>query len=76
MAVDVNNLPIAEEFIEKYNLWELVGYVHSGFVSYPVYAMNMNELSKWDKNGVDELTNTDFKPKEDNHTVWDSIQQS
>ena len=53
-----------------------MGYVHSGFVSYPVYAMNMNELSKWDKNGVDELTNTDFKPKEDNHTVWDSIQQS
>jgi hypothetical protein len=29
MAVDVNNLPTAEEFIQKYNLGELVDYVHS-----------------------------------------------
>jgi hypothetical protein len=49
MAVDVNNLPTAEEFIQKYNLGELVGYVHSGFVSYPVYDMNINELCKWDR---------------------------
>lgn len=73
MAVDINNLPTAEEFIQRYNLWELVDYVHSGFVSYPVYAMNMDELSKWDKKGVAELTSTEFKPKENNHTIWDNI---
>lgn len=48
MAVDVNNLPMAEEFIQRYNLWKLVGYTYSWFVSYPVYAMNMEELKKRD----------------------------
>lgn len=63
MAVDVNNLPTAEEFIQKYKLGELVDYVHSWFVTYPVYAMNMNELKKWDEKGVSELASTEFKPR-------------
>ncbi len=75
MAVDVNNLPTAEDFIQKYNLGELVDYVHSGFVTYPVYAMNMEELSKWDKKGVEELTKTEFKGREENRTnLWDKLQ--
>ena len=74
MAVDVNNLPTAEEFIQKYNLWELVDYVHSWFVSYPVYAMNMDELSKRDKKWVDELQNTEFKSNEENKpNIWDRL---
>ena len=73
MAVDVNNLPTAEQFIQKYNLGELVDYVHSGFVSYPVYAMDLDELRKWDKNGVDELTSTEFKPRENEHTLWENV---
>lgn len=74
MAVDVNNLPTAEEFIQKYNLWELVDYVHSWFVSYPVYAMNIEELSKRDKKWVDELQNTEFKSNEENKpNFWDKL---
>jgi 3-methyladenine DNA glycosylase AlkD len=73
MAVDVNNLPTAEEFIQRYNLWDLVDYVHSGFVTYPVYAMNLDELRKWDEKWVEELSNTEFNPAENNHTIWDNI---
>ena len=74
MAVDVNNLPTAEEFIQKYNLWELVDYVHSWFVSYPVYEMNLKELSKRDKKWVDELMNTGFKTDEKNKSnLWDRL---
>jgi len=76
MAVDVNNLPTAEEFIQKYNLGELVDYVHSWFVTYPVYAMDMDELKKWDEKGVSELASTEFKPRENNRTVWDNIQHN
>ena len=47
MAVDTNNLPEAENFIQKYELWHLVDYVHSWFCSYPVYEMNIKELDKY-----------------------------
>ncbi len=74
MAVDVNNLPTAEEFIQKYNLWELVDYVHSGFVSYPVYEMNLDELAKRDKKWVDELMKEEFKTDENNiPTIRDKL---
>lgn len=73
MAVDVNNLPTAEEFIQKYNLWMLVDYVHSWFVSYPVYEMNLDELAKRDKKWVDELANTEFKSNKDNSNLWDKL---
>ena len=35
--------------------------------------MNIDELCKWDKKGVDELMNTVFKPADNNHTIWDNI---
>jgi hypothetical protein len=46
MAVDTNNLPTAEEFIQRYKLWKYVGFVYSGFCSYPVYEMNMERLEE------------------------------
>lgn len=49
MAVDINNLPNAEDFIQRYNLGELVDYVQSWFVSYPVYDMNILGLSEYDE---------------------------
>lgn len=55
MAVDVNNLPKAEEFIQKYGLWELVSYVHSWFVSYPVYDMNILKLAEYDEKWASEF---------------------
>lgn len=74
MAVDVNNLPTAEEFIQKYNLWELVDYVHSWFVTYPIYSMNMEELAKRDKKWVEELMKTEFKTDEENKpTIRDKL---
>lgn len=45
IAVDVNNCPNAEEFIQRNQLWELVDYIQSWFVSYPIYRMYPNKLS-------------------------------
>lgn len=55
MAVDINNLPNAEEFIKKYNLWKKVDDIFAWFVVYPVYEMNLNELCKRDDEWVKEL---------------------
>jgi hypothetical protein len=55
MAVDINNLPKAEELIQKYGLWELVSYVHSWFVSYPVYDMNILKLAEYDEKWASEF---------------------
>ncbi len=60
MAVDVNNLPNAEEFIQEYKLWTLIGQASSGFVTYPIYAMDVDELRKRDENGVNELIQSKF----------------
>ena len=60
MCVDTNNLPNAEEFIQEYNLWTLVGYAQSGFCNYPIYAMDIDELKKRDENWVNELINSKF----------------
>lgn len=52
--VDVNNMPDAIDFIKKYNLGEIVKNVkdeevkiRSGFVYYPLYKFNINELLKY-----------------------------
>ena len=60
MAVDVNNLPNAEQFIQEYKLWTEIWYAHSWFVSYPIYAMDVDELRKRDEKWVDELVNSKF----------------
>lgn len=64
MAVDVNNLPNAVEFIEEYKLWTLIGQASSGFVTYPIYAMDIDELRKRDEKWVDELVNSKFWDEE------------
>jgi hypothetical protein len=38
--------------------------------------MDMDELKKWDEKGVSELASTEFKPRENNRTVWDNIQHN
>ena len=55
MAVDTNNLPNAEEFIQEYKLWRLVGYTHSGFCTYPIYEMDLDELEKYDKKWIEQF---------------------
>lgn len=64
MCVDVNNLPNAEEFIEEYKLWTLIGQASSGFVTYPIYAMDIDELRKRDEKWVEELVNSKFWDEE------------
>lgn len=49
MAVDTNNMPNAEDFIHRYNLWAFYDFCNQGFRWYPIYAMNITELLKYDK---------------------------
>ena len=51
-VLDVNNFPWAEEFVQRYNLWTLVDYVQSWFVSYLIYEMDLYELEKYDPEWV------------------------
>lgn len=72
MAVDINNFPYWEEFIQKYNLWTLIDYVHSWFCSYPVYEMDIDELKEWDELWVkDFIKDNNIVVKE--RTVRDSL---
>jgi hypothetical protein len=54
-VLDVNNFPWAEEFVQRYNLWTLVDYVQSWFVSYPIYEMYLYELEKYDPEWVHQF---------------------
>ena len=74
MAVDTNNFPYWEEFIQKYNLWILVDYVHSWFCSYPVYEMDLDELKEWEELWVKEfMTENNIEVKE--RTVRDNLRK-
>ena len=89
ISVDVNNCPNAEEFIKRNQLWELVDYVQSWFVSYPVYKMNGNmlynynfdEYSEYMKShwwGVKKPLSKDANYDEDGNeieTVWDRLRK-
>ena len=73
MAVDINNFPDAENLIKENNLCHLVDYVHSGFVTYPVYEMDLEELSRYDPEWVEKF-------KKDNNldkvkTVFDRLKK-
>lgn len=47
-AIDTNNFPDAEEIINKYHLGENTGKtLQSGYCTYPVYAFDMKEVSKY-----------------------------
>lgn len=52
MAVDTNNFSSWEILIRDYNLWDFVTYIQSGFYTYPVYAMKLEELEKRDEDWV------------------------
>ena len=69
-VLDINNFPGAEEFVQRHNLWQLFDYIQSWFVSYPIYQMDLNELRKYDPEGVDKFI-------EDNGikevTLWDRL---
>ena len=76
MAVDTNNLPNAEELIKEYNLWERIDDIQSWFCTYPIYAMRLDELKKYDPEGVEKLEKTEFsrdgKPAGfEWTTIWD-----
>ena len=50
--VDTNNMPDAEEFIEKYNLGKPTGgYRVSGFCIYPLYEFDLDECAKYELEG-------------------------
>lgn len=70
VVLDINNFPGAEEFVQRHNLWQLFDYIQSWFVSYPIYQMDLNELRKYDPEGVDKFI-------EDNNikevTLWDRL---
>ena len=63
MAVDTNNFSSWEMLIRNYNLWDFVTYIQSGFYTYPVYAMKLEELEKRDKDWVKRFI-WDTDPKE------------
>lgn len=45
VAIDTNNCPFAEAFIEENELGEKTGaYVYSGYCEYPVYEINLERL--------------------------------
>ena len=46
--LDVNNFPGIEELFKQYNLWEPAHRTRlSGFVEYPLYRLNMDEINKY-----------------------------
>lgn len=51
-AIDVNNCPFAEDFIETYQLGKLThSRLTSGFCIYPVYSMDLEKLDEFIKQG-------------------------
>lgn len=46
-AIDTNNFPDGIGLIEKYKLGEKIGEIGSGFCTYPIYEMNMEEVKKY-----------------------------
>ncbi len=55
MAIDTLKIPNAEHFIQKYNLWVYVDVINNGFWPYPLYAMNISELFKYDHDWASKL---------------------
>ena len=48
VCLDVNNFPDGIELMKKYELGIFTGnYVPSGFCSYPVFYLNMNNVKKY-----------------------------
>ena len=48
VAINVNDWSEAEEFIKKFNLGKSTGkYLTSGYCTYPVYELNMENIKKY-----------------------------
>ena len=46
-AIDTNNFPDSIGLIERYKLGERIGEISSGFCTYPIYEINMEEVKKY-----------------------------
>ena len=46
-AIDTNNFPDNIGLIERYKLGERIGEISSGFCTYPIYEINMEEVKKY-----------------------------
>ena len=75
MCVDVNNCPNAEEFIREYNLWVKVWEIDSGFVTYPIYEMDLDELREYDNLWVRDFEKDTLNNEEigDQRNVRDAL---
>ena len=75
MCVDVNNCPNAEEFIREYNLWVKVWEIDSGFVTYPIYEMDLDELREYDNLWVRDFEKDTLNNEEigDQRSVRDAL---
>lgn len=52
-CIDVNNCSGAIDLIKKYELGKFTGdYAHSGYCSYPIYKLNIDNLNKYKYEGV------------------------
>lgn len=73
VALDINNFPWAEEFVQENNLWTLVGYIQSWFVSYPIYQMDLDELAKYDPKGIKKYMKDNNIESEKPKNVFDRL---
>ena len=75
ICVDINNCPNAEEFIREYNLWVKVWEIDSGFVTYPIYEMDLDELREYDNLWVRDFEKDTLNNEEigDQRSVWDAL---
>jgi len=46
-ALDVNNCHFAEELFKKYDLGRPIGKIQSGYVTYPIYELNLDLMHEF-----------------------------
>ena len=46
-ALDVNNCHFAEELFKKYDLGRPIGEIKSGYVTYPIYELNLSLMHEF-----------------------------
>ncbi len=75
ICVDINNCQNAEEFIREYNLWVKVWEIDSGFVTYPIYEIDLDELREYDNLWVRDFEKDTLNNEEiwDQRSVWDAL---
>ncbi len=75
ICVDINNCPNAEEFIREYNLWIKVWEIDSGFITYQIYEMDLDELREYDALWVRDFEKDTLNNEEigDQRSVRDAL---